>query len=421
MNKEKPFIDPIVTLSIELLPEFGFTVQDEPMYGPGSVFQGIVHLRMKESPLAADKLILTFRGAEYASTIHDGHKFLVPLTKNPFFGMQQTLWRRTRDDCLLTESHYQFPFTIQMPMIQFPPSMEHILYQCKFHLSAKLVRTTFTLPTVMTQQTIRYRPFIETSLLKQPIIEEGYDHGLFASVRLHSLDYVPSDSVPVTIITSRRHLKTKEEEPATRIKSILLELCETVSLVSYQAASITRVCASKLFKPSSSSSTTADAYSLVKTQHGNGAEYKMTLTLPPDLIPSINYSKIVHVAYTLRIKIKSSRYHRYYCSNNTTTSLLLEPFHLLQQQPTVLMEIPLKIGTLGYGIRASQDLKLYYHNDDNTAATATATAAATATALTEESPEGSSIPRFLRSIEYEDALPLYDSTKLPSYVASTTA
>jgi hypothetical protein len=36
-----PSVDPIISISIELLPEFGFTVQDEPVYGPGSVFQGI--------------------------------------------------------------------------------------------------------------------------------------------------------------------------------------------------------------------------------------------------------------------------------------------------------------------------------------------------------------------------------------------
>lgn len=35
-----PSTDPIIRISIELLPEFGFTVQDEPVYGPGSVFQG---------------------------------------------------------------------------------------------------------------------------------------------------------------------------------------------------------------------------------------------------------------------------------------------------------------------------------------------------------------------------------------------
>lgn len=40
-----PSVDPIVKISIELLPEFGFTIQDEPVYGPGSVFQGkyIIH------------------------------------------------------------------------------------------------------------------------------------------------------------------------------------------------------------------------------------------------------------------------------------------------------------------------------------------------------------------------------------------
>lgn len=33
-------VDPLIDIHIELLPEFGFTVQNEPVYGPGSVFQG---------------------------------------------------------------------------------------------------------------------------------------------------------------------------------------------------------------------------------------------------------------------------------------------------------------------------------------------------------------------------------------------
>lgn len=39
-----PSTDPVISISIELLPEFGFTVQDEPVYGPGSVFQGMLHI-----------------------------------------------------------------------------------------------------------------------------------------------------------------------------------------------------------------------------------------------------------------------------------------------------------------------------------------------------------------------------------------
>lgn len=328
---------------------------------------------MKESPVAADRIVLTFRGAEHATAIHDGQKFLVPLIKNPFFGMQQTLWQRTREECLLSESHYQFPFTIQMPMIQFPPSMEHALYQCRFDLSAKLIRTTFTLPTVITKRTISYMPFIETSLLKQPVVEEGHHNGLYASAQLHSLQYVPGDTIPITITTSRRHInnrKKKEDQPA-EVNSILLELCETVELVQCRAVSVTRVVASHAYKPS----TKGNKYALVKTPSGGrGAEYNVNLSLPVDLTPSINYSKVVRVSYALRIKIKSSQ-----CS-------LLGPIF----NSTIDMELPLKIGTLGYGIRASQDLQVYYVDTENS-------------------------PRFLRSLEYEESLPLYESAKLPTY------
>lgn len=335
---------------------------------------------MKETPVAADRIVIAFRGAENATAIHDGIKFLVPLLKNPFFGMQQTLWQRTRDDCLLTEDHYQFPFTIQMPMIQFPPSMEHPLYQCKFDLSAKLIRTTFTLPTVMTQRSISYMPFIETSLLKQPIIEVGYDAGLDSSVQLHSLAYVPGDNIPITIVTSRRQntsansskqkYKVKEDQPA-EVNSILLELCETVALVQNKAVSSTRVVASHLYKPN----TKGYKYSLVKTPNGCGAQYQVSLPLPVDLTPSINYSKIVNVSYALRVKIKS----------NQNTFVIGSLWN-----SKVDIEFPLKIGTLGYGIRASQDLQVYYVG-------------------TEDS------PRFLRSLEYEESLPLYESNRLPSY------
>lgn len=337
---------------------------------------------MKETPVAADRIVIAFKGAENATAVHDGIRFLVPLLKNPFFGMQQTLWQRTRDDCLLTEDHYQFPFTIQMPMIQFPPSMEHALYQCKFDLSAKLIRTTFTLPTVVTQRSISYMPFIETTLLKQPIIEIGSDSGLDASVRLHSLAYVPGDSIPITITASRRHNqssnsqnnKRKEDQPA-EINSILLELCETVALIQSRAVTITNVVASHLYKPNAK----GYKYSLVKTQYGSGAEHQVTLPLPVDLTPSINYSKIVKVSYTLRIKIKSN--HNGFLIGSIWNSI-------------VDMELPLIIGTLGYGIRASQDLQVYYVDTENS-------------------------PRFLRSIEYEESLPLYESSKLPSYRDTT--
>lgn len=330
---------------------------------------------MKETPVAADRIVIAFKGAENATAVHDGVRFLVPLLKNPFFGMQQTLWQRTREDCLLTEDHYQFPFTIQMPMIQFPPSMHHALYQCNFGLSAKLIRTTFTLPTVVTHRSISYMPFIETTLLKQPIIELGSDNGLDASVRLHSLAYVPGDSIPIAITVSRSHhsknsSKKKEDQPA-EVNSILLELCETVALVQSKAITITTVVASHLYKPNAK----GYKYSLVKTQNGSGAEYQVNLPLPVDLTPSFNYSKIVNVSYTLRIKIKSNH-----------AGFLIGSFW----NSIVDMELPLTIGTLGYGIRASEDLQVYYVDTENS-------------------------PRFLRSLEYEEALPLYESSKLPAY------
>lgn len=114
--------------------------------------------------------------------------------------MQQSLWQRTRKDCLLAETEYHFPFTIQMSVTQFPPSLEHKLYQSKFILTAKLIRSAFTLPTMMTQKEINYMPFIETSLLKKPVITTKNNNTKpFVTVKLHSLEYVPGDTIPITI------------------------------------------------------------------------------------------------------------------------------------------------------------------------------------------------------------------------------
>ncbi|RCH84823.1 hypothetical protein CU097_008433 [Rhizopus azygosporus] len=359
--------DPLIDIHIELLPEFGFTVQNEPVYGPGSVFQGIVHLKLKEVPVAADKIILTFRGAENATAIHNGTYFIVPLLKNTFFGMQQSLWQRTREDCLLTETEYHFPFTIQMPMTQFPPSLEHKLYQCKFILTAKLIRSTFTLPTVMAQKEINYMPFIETSLLKKPVITTKNNTKLFVTVKLHSLEYVPGDTIPITITCYSspacgpfflQSNKAKRDQPAA-VSSVLIELCETVGLVHRQALSTKRIVASHLYR------------TCQITAACIGSEYHVQLTLPIHLTPTINYSRIIKISYTLSVKVKSR----------------LGPFH----SSTTNVDLPLKIGTLGYGIRASQDLQVCYV----------------------ESPSNS--PRFLRSLQYEEALPLYEPVRLPSY------
>jgi hypothetical protein len=334
---------------------------------------GIVHLELKEIPVAADKLVLAFKGAENATAIHDGTKFLIPLLKNAFFSMQQTLWQRTRNDCLLQEHHYQFPFTIQMPMIQFPPSMEHSLYQCKFYLTAKLIRTTFTLPTVVSHHPIRYMPFIETSPLKTPVVEQGHNSGLFAAVRLHSLSYVAGDTIPITLVTSKlrksKSTSSKSEDPA-EVSSISVELVERVELLQNRSVSATKVVASAQYRPT----TKGSKYSLVK----GGAEYQLFLPLPVDLTPSINYSKIVDVSHTLQIRIKGNH------------TVLLGSLW----SSTIDMELPLKIGTLGYGIRASPDLQICYV-------------------------DSSESPRFLRSLVYEESLPLYESSKLPAYPESS--
>jgi hypothetical protein len=116
-----------------------------------------------------------------------------------------------------------------------------------------------------------------------------------------------------------------------------------------------------------------------------------TLDIPVDLIPSFAYSPVFSIKYQLNISIKTKG--RIWSSNHD------------------LIEMPLNIGTLGYGIRSSQEIKIY----------------STFKSIFEIQQQGESssslepvlpVPKFLDVVEYEESLPLYNNDRLPAYDAS---
>jgi hypothetical protein len=109
--------------------------------------------------------------------------------------------------------------------------------------------------------------------------------------------------------------------------------------------------------------------------------FDISLPIPVETTPSFSYSPIFSIGYQLQISIKQKK----------IWSALLE-----------LPDIPITIGTLGYGIRSSQELKVYSafksvfdQGQDNT--------------------DTLPVPRYLQVVEYEDCLPPYEDQRLPLY------
>jgi hypothetical protein len=106
----------------------------------------------------------------------------------------------------------------------------------------------------------------------------------------------------------------------------------------------------------------------------------LELDIPEDLAPTFTYSKLASVTYRLALSVKRKG-----------------PLAMWAQE--VAIDWPLTIGTLGAGVRSSSDLMIYSALDS-----------------TVDSSQQLR-PRFMKAVEYEDALPLYEPSRLPAYQA----
>ncbi|KAG0164821.1 hypothetical protein DFQ28_009563 [Apophysomyces sp. BC1034] len=332
-------------LTIDLLPEFGWAIQDTPVYGPGSVFQGFVQVQLT-GPISADRLVLMFRGFESLDPACISQK-LDPV----LFGTQHTLWE-SKNGSQLTESSYRFPFTIQMPLVQFPPSMDHELCKCEFRLSAYL-------DNVSCHRKVQYMPFTETCLLKSPLYREG-THGpdFSATLKMQALDYVPGDNLVMSLNVrgkSSVHVSTQLSQLATVLHGYRPTLTKVI------ASSSTKV--------------------------SPGSNIPLSLPLPSNLTPSCSYSRHMSLTYKLKVVVERKG-----------------PLGGMWSSE-IPFELPINIGTLGYGIRTSDELQYYTVFTQNDAANST----------TRDLP----VPRFMRAVEYEEALPRYEPARLPSYESTS--
>ncbi|CAO3666997.1 unnamed protein product [Rhizopus stolonifer] len=354
-----------LSVSIELLPEFGWSINNQPVYGPGSVFQGFIKLKLSQ-PIPVESVRIAFYATE-AIPPFDINFGSMRVAKHILFSTQTTLWESSKDKVLELDDYdtATFPFTIQMPMVQFPPSLNSKHYESKFQLIAIVNSAS---ETIKHTKPVICMPYVETSLLKTPIILSVHKpSSLSAQLKMTATEFVPGDIIPVSL-----HVGCPNASKKSQYVTVQLKLIQKIAV--------------KIFPNIPESETTVASVKhkllLIPNATSSYCDGDFTLKLPASLSPTCDYGNLAETSYRLQVKVEQRG-----------------PLGGIWNYVTSLDDIPITIGTLGYGIRASDDFVKYSRftlSKDNRLV---------------DIP----YPKFMKSIEYEDALPLYDSSRLPDY------
>ncbi|GAN08949.1 hypothetical protein MAM1_0233c08469 [Mucor ambiguus] len=343
-----------------------------------------------------------FQGVE-AMLAYDVGPGVIRTSSNQLFGVRHTLWKKLDDDDGLNAmTTYKFLFTVQMPYVQFPPSMQHDYYRCTYKLSAFLDPSLgYGEVPVMSQRSINYIPLTETRLLKAPLYLKDQksrrkqvpspNNMPSATVKLHSVEYLSGDTIQATVCP-----KFTESNSSCNVYDYHVTM-NLYQISSFSADSV----------PILSQLVDTKSHHVEVQQDKNGnksTEFCVGLKLKEDLPPSFEYSKIMTLTYKLKVKVYIKKRKTSFSLTAAMQSKPTEGSKKLKEMMTTLpwpstamytFEAAIVVGTMSRGVRAGEDLQDY------------------ASFRASEVP----IPRFIKHIEYEDELPRYESTRLPSYTS----
>ncbi|KAI9303111.1 hypothetical protein BJ944DRAFT_289645 [Cunninghamella echinulata] len=398
-----------IQLSIKLQPEYGWAIKNTPVFGPSSIVSGHVDLQILNQEILSriDKIRIVFHGSERMMNINTGSL----IKRKQFFGTQRTIWdsKHPQKDLTVMNKH-SFPFIIQLPNVQFPPSMDYPHYKCYYMVSVYIdeienhinTRTSINPKETLQEynQPIIFMPFIETCLFKTPLIQsippkpkknnKKDHHQQQQSIKLstHALDYVPGDSIKLDVTIPDYFYQSNNNNDSSTTTCVFSSMSLTLTQIVKSLNQVHQSTVSTLKIPlvsSQSSSTSSSAFSF------NPLKQQIELPLSSDLTPSITYSDAISVNYSLHVQFHENK-------------LKLSSFFSSSSSDHYHLTLPIRIGTLGYGIRPSEELQVYsifrtsFENQEN------------------DSRPSLPNPTFLQNVEYEDALPVYEvDPQLPSY------
>lgn len=357
-------------------------------------------VKCNDSSVKATRLRLIFQGSEAMLTDYVGPGVIRTQT-NPLFNVRSVLWQKTDENELLnTLTVYKFLFTIQMPLVQYPPSLDHSFYRCSYKLSAYLDPSLgYGEVPVMAQTKLDYIPLTETKLLKHPLHLEELNKRKKqippVTIKLHSIQYLSGDFIQANVCTTNNRISSNNSSssaaPFNFEYKVTLNLYQISKFnIDAEPILVRLVC------------TQSHTIKIDDTSNRNKLEQwqqSVYLKINEELPPSFDYSRIMSLSYKLKIKVymKRRKIPLSPITNDGQSSKKIKEILTMLPWTTTTMSIfetPIIIGTMGRGIRAMDGLRAYSQ-------------------FTNDNPP--STPKFVKNLIHEDELPKYEPVRLPLY------
>ncbi|KAI7871805.1 hypothetical protein BDF14DRAFT_1878143 [Spinellus fusiger] len=333
----------------------------ELVYTAGSIIEGSIIIDLV-TPIYLEQLRLTFHASESTNVLRRSDKTI----KNSLFAIQHTLWK-TDDNLPLKKSQYIFPFVIQFPASQFPPSIDHTAYWCNYNLvaHADCSKNHISYISRVEKKRILYMPSITIPEYESSISKCGSSAEIFMDVLINPTQLIPGNMIPIRLQTTSKNNKRM---------NLSIELLQLVTLKTGDVSPVKEI---------------VDVKHCVISAGDKDTEVKFVL--PSNLAPTFESGSLAAITYLLKI---NGYYKRY---------------GMAVKSSMVSLDIPIHVITDNYGMAPPE--KNFEYIDINSQENEKVVSYHTP----EIPSETHALPNFLSIAEYEYSLPCYTPERLPEY------
>ncbi|CAO3634321.1 unnamed protein product [Cunninghamella blakesleeana] len=354
-----------------------------------SVFEGFIVLKITE-PISVKRLKIIFKASERLNFDVLGWQ------KNKeddgrLFAIRTTLFNQEVSGDILEAGSHTFRFAIELPPVNYPPTIDHYLIGTTFSLVGSLERNNDNTPYRTAPYPVLFRPVLQTRLLKliptSPLLEHEaiVTQRVLARLILPSLEYNIFDTkhIPIQIILSANHPQYFINANLQQVK-IALKQQLTIHHKSFTRSETISLYQTDLRIPFNSVQN-AIASPSSSTDCSCSVTLQSDIPLKNNPLPTVNFSTRFKLNYILDVSIK-------YRQGPLATK-------------KKLFNLPIHFGTLPPGALPDNDLLLY--TDDQVK---------NCTTLAFK-------PKFLTPINHPDELlPAYDELyRPPTYQSRITS
>ncbi|CAO3598481.1 unnamed protein product [Absidia cylindrospora] len=342
--------------SIEILPQY-LTDNGNLICYPGSVFEGLVKLTLAE-PIVFQRLKIVFKATERVNydamgwekiRNDDGRLFAVRTT---LLGRHMQHSGDTNNNTVLQAGEHIFSFAIELPLVNYPPSIDHHLVGTTFTLVASIERGTGVNGHIFrsTPYLVCFRPALQTRVNKvlPSSLSASSEHvapltqRIMAKLSLPSLEYNLFDTIKIPlkltltaandnhfadISLQQLHISLKQtitivhktftRTETTTVSHIDHRISNMLSPPTSPVSSPPTIGSSSMTSPplplsssaaSSSSSVSSSSMSSSSSSSSSSTPsivYQGELAIDSNLLPTVGYSSRYKVDYMLSVSVKT--------------------------------------------------------------------------------------------------------------------